>query len=169
MSRTTIHTNSFSSIWFAVLHNARTCITIIPICYVVVYDLRKRRNDSYIYIYIDLPEIVDQTCNPATLNSLKLSCLLYADDIVLLSETAEGLQNSLDKVSQYCKKKWGIEINIDKTKSLVFNNTGRLFPVTFMIDNQLIENVKQYRYLGVMFNASLGASQMLKKNYIKEA
>jgi hypothetical protein len=47
-----------------------------------------------------------------------------------------------------------MEINTDKTKSLVFNSTGRLFPVTFMIDNQLIEKVKQYRYLGVMFNAS---------------
>ena len=45
----------------------------------------------------------DQTCNPATLNSLKLNCLLYADDIVLL-------QNSLDKVSQYCKK-WGRSYN----------------------------------------------------------
>jgi hypothetical protein len=41
-----------------------------------------------------------------------------------------------------------------KTKSLVFNSTGRLFPVTFMIDNQLIEKVKHYRYLGVMINAS---------------
>ena len=50
----------------------------------------------------DLPEIVDQTCTPVTLNSLKLNCLLDVDDIVLLSETAEGLQNSLDKVSQYC-------------------------------------------------------------------
>jgi hypothetical protein len=47
-----------------------------------------------------------------------------------------------------------MEINTDKTKSLVFNSTGRLFPVTLMIDNQLIEKVKQYRYLGVMFNAS---------------
>ena len=101
----------------------------------------------------DLPEIFDQTCNPVTLNSLKLNCLLYTDDIVLLSETAEGLQNSLDKVSQYCKK-WGMEINTDKTKSLVFNSTGRLFPVTLMIDNQLIEKVKHYRYLGVMINAS---------------
>ena len=62
-----------------------------------------------------------------------------------------------------------MEINTDKPKSLVFNSIGRLFPVTFMIGNQLIEKVKQYRYLGVMFNASLGASRMLKKNYIKEA
>jgi hypothetical protein len=47
-----------------------------------------------------------------------------------------------------------MEINIDKTKSLVCNSTGRLFSVTFMIDNQLIEKVKQYSYLGVMFYAS---------------
>ena len=53
---------------------------------------------------------------------------------------------------EYCKK-WDMEMNTDKTKSLVFNSTRRLFPVTFMIDNQLIEKVKQYRYLGVMFNA----------------
>jgi hypothetical protein len=52
----------------------------------------------------DLPEIFDQTFNPATLNSLKLNCLLYADDIVLLSETTEELQNSLDKLSRYTVK-----------------------------------------------------------------
>jgi hypothetical protein len=34
-------------------------------------------------------------------------------------------------------KKWGMEINTDKTKSLVFNSTGRLFPVTFMIFEQV--------------------------------
>jgi hypothetical protein len=49
--------------------------------------------------------------------------------------TAEGLQNSLDKVSQYCKK-WGMEINTDKTKSLVFNNTGRLFINSLILENR---------------------------------
>ena len=122
-------------------------------------------NPNLLKLFInDLPEIFDQTCNPATLNSLKLNCLLYADDIVLLSETAEGLQNSLDKLSRYCKK-WGMEINTDKTKSLVFNSTGRLFPVTFMIDNQLINKVKQYRYLGVMFNASGSFSDAKEELY----
>jgi hypothetical protein len=72
-------------------------------------------------------------------------------------------------LSQYCKK-WGMEINTDKTKSLVFNSTGRLFPVTFIIDNQLIEKVKQYRYLGVIFNASRSFSDAKEElQYIKEA
>ena len=56
-------------------------------------------------------------------------------------------------------------MNTDKTKSLVFNSTGRLFPVTFMIDNQLIEKVKQYRYLGVMFNASGSFSDAKEELY----
>ena len=61
-----------------------------------------------------------------------------------------------------------MEINTDKTKSLVFNSTGRLFPVTFMIDNQLIEKVKQYRYLGVMFNASGSFSDAKEELYKRE-
>jgi hypothetical protein len=58
-----------------------------------------------------------------------------------------------------------MEINTNKTKSLVFNSTGRLFPVTFMIDNQLIEKVKQCRYLGVMFNASGSFSDAKEELY----
>ena len=49
--------------------------------------------------------------------------------------------------------------------ALVFNSTGRLFPVTFMIDNQLIEKVKQYRYLGVMFDASGSFSDAKEELY----
>jgi hypothetical protein len=47
----------------------------------------------------------------------------------------------------------------------LFNSTGRLFPVTFMIDNQLIEKVKQYRYLGVMFDASGSFSDAKEELY----
>lgn len=58
-----------------------------------------------------------------------------------------------------------MEINIDKTKSLIFNSTGRLFPFTFMIDNQLIEKVKQYRYLEVMLKASGSFSDAKEELY----
>jgi len=43
----------------------------------------------------DLEDHLKDSCRPVNLGSTKLSCLLYADDIVLLSETAEGLQNCL--------------------------------------------------------------------------
>ena len=40
----------------------------------------------------DLPRSFDEHCKPVSLNSYKLNSLLYADDVVLLSESAEGLQ-----------------------------------------------------------------------------
>ena len=48
---------------------------------------------------------------------LKLFLLLYADDTVLISESAEDLQVSLNAFEQYCTK-WKLTVNIDKTRSL---------------------------------------------------
>jgi len=52
----------------------------------------------------DLPEIFDATCNPVLLNNSTLNCLMYADDLIMVSETPEGLQECLNKLSIYCKK-----------------------------------------------------------------
>ncbi|KAJ4925143.1 hypothetical protein JOQ06_017880, partial [Pogonophryne albipinna] len=37
----------------------------------------------------------------------EVKCLLYADDLVLLSPTEQGLQQQLDIVDQYCKN-WAL-------------------------------------------------------------
>ena len=41
----------------------------------------------------DLVDMFDSTCDSVELQNRKLSFLLYADDIVRLSESANGLQN----------------------------------------------------------------------------
>ena len=48
-----------------------------------------------------------------------LSCLFYADDIVMLSESPQGLQAQLDILNSWCRK-WRMEINQDKTKIVHF-------------------------------------------------
>ena len=48
----------------------------------------------------DLPPIFDDTCTPPQLADKPLSCLLYADDLVIMSETAQGLQNALHKLGE---------------------------------------------------------------------
>jgi flagellin-specific chaperone FliS len=53
-----------------------------------------------------------------------LNILLYADDIVLLSESKGGLQNSLDELYRYCSN-WKLQVNSDKSKIIVFNSNGR--------------------------------------------
>ena len=40
----------------------------------------------------------------------KVNHLLYADDLVLLSTSEEGLQRNIDKIHEYCKM-WGLAIN----------------------------------------------------------
>ena len=53
----------------------------------------------------------NNNCDPVTFDEeTHFSALAYADDIVLLSTTAEGLQKALDTTEQYCKE-WKLNIN----------------------------------------------------------
>ena len=55
-------------------------------------------------VYInDLPSIFKDGCDPVELNSCKLNCLLFADDVVLLSKTEQGMQTCLNRLQEYCK------------------------------------------------------------------
>ena len=51
---------------------------------------------------------------------LKMFMLLYADDTTICSESAEGLQQALDALSDYCDK-WSLRVNVYKTKVVVFS------------------------------------------------
>ena len=51
---------------------------------------------------------------------LKLFVLQYADDTVIVSETAEDLQNALNIYEQYCNI-WKLTVNTSKTKVLIIN------------------------------------------------
>jgi hypothetical protein len=68
-------------------------------------------------LYINgLIDDFDHSCSPVLLGQKHISCLLYADDLVLLSESQEGIQNCLNKTWEYCKS-WGLEINYTKSKA----------------------------------------------------
>ena len=70
---------------------------------------------------------------------LKLCILFYADDTVLMSESTTDLQKSLDVFSKYCEL-WKLNVNIAKTKNLVFTK-GRMTQGRFLYNDQPIENV----------------------------
>ena len=77
----------------------------------------------------------------------KINALMYADDLVSISRTKEGLQHQIDSLQDYCKK-WKLSINTAKTKSMVFNRGNRLIKTVFNIEGSPIENVKTFKYLG---------------------
>ena len=76
----------------------------------------------------DLPRhLTKDECIPLELeNSNPISCLMWADDILLLSEMEEGLQLMLNNLSLYARKN-GRKIIADKTKSMIFNKSGKFF------------------------------------------
>lgn len=59
------------------------------------------------------------------LHDVCLILLLFDDYMVLLSETKEELQLSLDKLVEYCDKR-GLEVNVAKTKIVVFRKRGHV-------------------------------------------
>ena len=75
---------------------------------------------------------------------------MYADDLLILSETEAGLNNSLQRLGKYAKR-WKLKISQKKTKIMVFNKQGRSRDLKLKIDNLVIESCKKYVYLGIVF------------------
>ena len=79
---------------------------------------------------------------------------MYADDLVLMLASKEGLQKCLDDLNIYCKK-WKLEVNTDKTKILIFNKSGRLIKKHhFIFESEALETVQEFKYLGIIIKAS---------------
>ena len=74
----------------------------------------------------DLPNSFEtEKCEPIALGDNLVNCLMYADDIVLLSNSKERLQNSLSNLKEFCDS-WNLKINMEKTKITIFNKSGKL-------------------------------------------
>ena len=115
----------------------------------------------------DLPDIFDTTCDPIHLGNEKLSCLMYADDLIIMSETKEGLQNCLNNLEEYTLK-WNLRVNLKKTQVIVFQNGGYKGQLpSFYFGNIQLKMVKEYKYLGTLIsntgNFSLNETNLKKK------
>ena len=60
-------------------------------------------------------------------------------------------QKSLDSFGDYCGK-WKLDINYTKTKCTTFTKGNTKEKNYFAINNQIIENVKEFKYLGITIN-----------------
>ena len=105
-------------------------------------------------LYIDNMDKIFQTqCEPIRFQGFDLNHFLYADDLVLLSRTPEGLQKCLDNLSDFAKRK-ELLISTNKSKTLIFNPAGRYMKRSFKIDQKTLEPVQSFCYLGFDFRAS---------------
>ena len=81
-------------------------------------------------------------------NEQKINALMYADDLIIISESKEGLQKQINKLEEYCAK-WKLNINNKKTKVMIFNRGNKLINNNFQTSNGTIENVKEFKYLTI--------------------
>ena len=103
-----------------------------------IYLLSKRNN------YIDFK---DDAAN----SLVKLFILLYADDTIILSNTAAGLQKSLNDLKNYCTE-WKLRVNCSKTKVVIFEKRKARRQPKFFYNSEELEIVEAFKYLGVIFN-----------------
>jgi hypothetical protein len=86
------------------------------------------------------------------LGMFKLFILLYADDAVVLAESALGLQSGLDALHEYCTR-WKLVLNTDKTKVVVFRAGGRLRANDrWKYGDCYLEVTSYFVYLGLVFS-----------------
>ena len=82
---------------------------------------------------------------------VRLYVLLYADDTIIMAETEQDLQTSLNSLNEYCKK-WSLEVNLTKTKVVIFSKGIVKKCNPFYFDGKIVDIVSDYTYLGVIFN-----------------
>ena len=118
----------------------------------------------------DLPKFLNRASSTDIMLSEKyINCLLYADGLVIFSRSAKSLQIILNKLESLCENA-DLSVNLDKTKIMIFNNCGKsLNNYLFRYGADELENVKSYRYLGLIMIpfGNFNLPQELKKVALK--
>lgn len=74
----------------------------------------------------------------------------FADDQGMVASSEQGLQSLMDGLTTTAKK-YDMKVNVKKTKTmLVSKGTGGA--VNVVVDGQVVEQVKKFRYLGAMIS-----------------
>ena len=122
-------------------------------------------------LYInELASLLDNT-NPDPFmlpNGTKLSCLLYADDLIILSKSKLGMQKCLNELHHWCEK-WLMQVNIKKTQAMIIQSGNtKMNKPNFLLGNKTISIVREYCYLGIKLN-SIGKFTLALKQLSEKA
>lgn len=87
---------------------------------------------------------INSSSIPLEVKDFNLFLIMYADDMVIFSESISGLQNMLDTLYEYTSK-WPLSVNTSKTKIVAFRNEGKVNAnEKWFYDNKEIEIVDSF-------------------------
>jgi hypothetical protein len=115
-------------------------------------------------LYIDKLEewLNSQGGDGIHLGKFIIRLLLYADDLILIAKSILGLQEHLCSLEQFCRRV-GMQVNISKTKVVVFSNKRKHNQHKFYFEGNILEEVADYKYLRIDFNRNLSWDGCRKK------
>jgi hypothetical protein len=115
-------------------------------------------------LYIDKIEewLNSQGGDGIHLGKFVIRLLLYADDLILIAKSTLGLQEHLCSLEHFCRRV-GMQVNISKTKVVVFSNKRKHNQHKFYFEGNILEEVADYKYLGIDFNRNLSWDGCRKK------
>jgi hypothetical protein len=117
-------------------------------------------------IYIDrLEDCLEKAgCVSPTLTGIVINLLLYANDIVLMEMSPHDLENQLRILKDFCSN-MGMSVNTDKTKVMIIK-PNKITYDTFVYDNNNLEEVTSYKYLGIDIHHKLNWNYSIEKRII---
>ena len=148
-AKSCVRNNGFVSDMFSSSRGVRQGENLSPLLFALyLNDLR-----SHLSSCVDGLQIAKEVLYPNLNNDdswVDLLLLLYADDTIILAESAENLQKGLDGLQEYCDR-WDLKVNINKTKIMVFSKGCIRNKPQFSFKKELIEVCDEFIYLGVKF------------------
>ena len=92
-------------------------------------------------------------------NGEKICALLYADDLLIIGQSAEQLQDLLDSMYGWCRK-WKLLINVSKSNIIHFRKPGtKETNYMFKWGQVPLEKVNCYKYLGLYLFSDMNFSK----------
>ena len=86
---------------------------------------------------------------------IEIFILLFADDVILVSDTVCGLQNQLNVLFDTANR-LSLFVNMDKSKIVAFRNDGHIvLHEKWKYGDTPMETVNMYKYLGIYFSTRL--------------
>jgi hypothetical protein len=117
-------------------------------------------------IYIDkLEECLEKVgCVSPTLTGIVINLLLYGNDIILMARSPHDLENQLRILKDFFSN-MGMTINTHKTKVMIIKSNKIPYD-TFVYDNNNLEKVNSYKYLGIDIYHKLNWNYSIEKRII---
>ena len=144
----TVKVNNFFTDWFNVKTGLKQGCALSPMLF---------------NLYInDLAIRIDSLGKGIDIDGVNCSILLFADDIVLISDNAVNLQCILDELNIWCTANC-MNINANKSNVVHFRNKSvDRCQFLFKWGNAQIDYVSQYKYLGLVLSEHLDYSVTAK-------